>query len=71
MVNKPEFIQKQALADQLKRRAKDATEIDDDLKRQKRAGSVEPLDVVPAAPELSQEMKERQVCKSFLLHLYI
>ncbi|XP_005111328.3 dynein heavy chain 6, axonemal, partial [Aplysia californica] len=60
LVNKPEYIQKKNLeALELKRRAKDATDLDDP-KRLKRAGSVEPLEVIPPAPDLPQELKEKQ-----------
>ena len=68
MVNRPEYIQRKNIeAMELKRRAKDATEIEDP-KRQRRAGSVEPLDITPNAPELPPELKEKQV-KLFLIEI--
>ncbi|XP_055873384.1 dynein axonemal heavy chain 6-like isoform X2 [Biomphalaria glabrata] len=59
-VNKPEYIHKKNLEGlELKRKNKEA-ELLNDPKRMKRAGSVEPMEIVPKLPELPQELKEKQ-----------
>ncbi|GFR70560.1 dynein heavy chain 6, axonemal [Elysia marginata] len=61
-VNRPDYIQKKNLESlELKRRAAAAEEsTDGQMKKMKRAGSVEPLDVIPRAPDLPEELKEKQ-----------
>ncbi|CAG5121592.1 unnamed protein product, partial [Candidula unifasciata] len=60
MVNKPEYIQQKNLeALEFKRKLQTEATLDDQ-KRLKRAGSVDPLEFVPRAPELPQELKEKQ-----------
>ncbi|XP_059155726.1 dynein axonemal heavy chain 6-like isoform X2 [Physella acuta] len=59
MVNKPEYIHKKNLETlELKRSLETVNH--NDIKRMKRAGSVEPLEVIPNAPALPLELKEKQ-----------
>lgn len=65
MVNKPEYIHKKNLETlELKRSLESVNH--NDIKRMKRAGSVEPLEVIPNAPALPLELKEKQVDKNII-----
>ncbi|BFZ25685.1 hypothetical protein BsWGS_28724 [Bradybaena similaris] len=60
MVNKPEYIQQKNLETlELKRKVQTEATLDEH-KKLRRAGSVDPLEFVPRAPELPEKLKEKQ-----------
>lgn len=62
MVNKPEYIQQKNLETlELKRKMQTEATLDEH-KKLRRAGSIDPLEFVPRAPELPEKLKEKQVC---------